>query len=590
MPYLATVPESRVYTQVTDEFRGYNHNLKINDGEFFDMKNFTSDYYPLLANREKRSVAFTPTNPLGLLGRAQLAYIDGSELYYNGLNITAYLTGKGFSISTAPGMLPKRLVNFGAYICIFPDKLYINVENYSDCGSMEAAFSSSGDVTYSLCKADSTAYQTPTVSPTAPENPTNGDLWIDTSGANHVLREWNSVMESWTEIATVYTKIENAGIGADFKEYDGVDISGAAGNPQVEALNGSHIIYAKGDNYIVIVGILDEVYTQSTGTLSVKRSVPDMDFVIEAENRLWGCKYGLVDGETINEIYSCALGDFKNWRQYLGVSTDSYAASVGTDGPFTGAVTQGNHPIFFKEDYMHKVFISGSGAHQISSSECKGVQYGSWQSVCVVGETAFYKGRDGICAYDGSLPVTVSDALGTEKYRDAVAGTIDNKYYVSMKNAAGEWSMFVLDTGKGLWHREDDTHAAGFARAADELYYIDAKDGTIRCVRGSQGTAEDKVEWEATSGLIGYTTVEHKYISRINFRMMLPKGSKMDFFMEYDSSGKWERCGHIDGQGTNSFVLPIRTRRCDHFRYRIKGSGDIRIYSIARNMEVGSDA
>ena len=397
-------------------------------------------------------------------------------------------------------------------------------------------------------------------------------------------------MESWTEIATVYTKIENAGIGSGFKEYDGVDISGAAGNPQVEALNGSHIIYAKGDDYIVIVGILDEVYTQSTGTLSVKRSVPDMDFVIEAENRLWGCKYGLVDGETINEIYSCALGDFKNWRQYLGVSTDSYAASVGTDGPFTGAVTQGNHPIFFKEDYMHKVFISGSGAHQISSSECKGVQYGSWQSVCVVGETAFYKGRDGICAYDGSLPVTVSDALGTEKYRDAVAGTIDNKYYVSMKNAAGEWSLFVLDTGKGLWHREDDTHAAGFARAADELYYIDAKDGTIRCVRGSQGTAEDKVEWEATSGLIGYTTVEHKYISRINFRMMLPKGSKMDFFMEYDSSGKWERCGHIDGQGTNSFVLPIRTRRCDHFRYRIKGSGDIRIYSIARNMEVGSDA
>ena len=44
MPYLATVPESRVYTQVTDEFRGYNHNLKINDGEFFDMKNFTYDY------------------------------------------------------------------------------------------------------------------------------------------------------------------------------------------------------------------------------------------------------------------------------------------------------------------------------------------------------------------------------------------------------------------------------------------------------------------------------------------------------------------------------------------------------------------
>lgn len=586
MPVLPLFPENKVYTQVTDVFRGYNHNLKIGDGEFWDTENLSSDYYPLFANRGKRAVVHSPTNPLGILGRAQLAYIDGANLYYNGLNITSYLTAAGVSISTLAGMQPKRLVNFGAYICIFPDKLYINVENYSDCGSMEASYASSGNVTYSICKADSTAYQTPTVSPTAPTNPQNGDLWIDTSGATHVLKEYNSTMESWTEIPTVYTKIESANIGAGFKEYDGVDISGAAGSSQIEALNGSHIIYARGTNYIVIVGILDSTYTQTTGTVSVKRTVPDMDYVVEAENRLWGCKYGLVDGVTINEIYACSLGDFKNWRQYLGVSTDSYAASVGTDGPFTGAVTQGNHPVFFKEDYMHKVFISASGAHQINSSECKGVQYGSSESVCVVGETAFYKSRDGICAYDGALPVSVSDALGTEKYSSAAAGAINGKYYISMKDARDQWHMFVLDTEKGIWIREDGTHAKQFARAGEELYYIE--DNSIKCVRGTQGTPEDTVEWEATSGMIGYATVEHKYITRINFRMSLPKGSSLDMLMQYDS-GKWEKCGHIKGNGTNSFVLPIRTRRCDHFRYRLRGKGDIRIYSIARNMEVGSD-
>ena len=28
---------------IVDAFMGYNHNLRISDGEFFDMKNLTSD-------------------------------------------------------------------------------------------------------------------------------------------------------------------------------------------------------------------------------------------------------------------------------------------------------------------------------------------------------------------------------------------------------------------------------------------------------------------------------------------------------------------------------------------------------------------
>ena len=69
---------------------------------------------------------------------------------------------------------------------------------------------------------------------------------------------------------------------------------------------------------------------------SPRRSVPEMDFVIESGNRLWGCKYGVVDGKAVNEIYASKLGDFKNWNCYAGRSTDSYVATRGSDGPFTG--------------------------------------------------------------------------------------------------------------------------------------------------------------------------------------------------------------------------------------------------------------
>lgn len=594
MPYLPTLPETKQSQQVIDTFLGYNHNMKIGDGEFYDMQNLTSSYYPLLSNREKRGTVKALAAPAGMLAKSKLAYIDGANLYYNGEDITSNLTTAGVAISTDAAMLPKTLVSMGAYIVIFPDKLYINTEKYSDCGSLEASYSSTGSVSYSLCKIDGTAYETPTVSATAPSSASNGALWINTSGATHILMQYSSMSNTWVQIATVYTKISCKGIGKNFEKYDGVTIAGCATTDtsmtaQVEELNGKKVIYDRGDDYIVVIGLLDKNFTQSTGTVTVSRKMPDLDYVTEAENRLWGCKYGLVDGETVNEIYCCALGDFKNWNQFMGLSTDSYAASVGTDGPWTGAITHLGYPIFFKENFLHKVYISSSGAHRIADTACRGVQSGSSRSLCVVNETLYYKSRTDICAYDGSLPVSVSSAMGTERYSEAAAGASGDKYYISMKDKAGKWHLFVLDTAKGFWHREDATHALCFARCDDELYYIDAETKKLMAVNGTVGTKETAVEWSATTGLMGYNYVEHKYVSRFNIRMKLPEESKADMYLEYDSDGIWHHAGHMDGVGTKTFMLPVRPRRCDHFRFKIEGSGDVKIYSLAKIHETGSD-
>ncbi len=596
MPFFPTVNESYTSQQVTDTFLGYNHNLKIGDGEMFAETNLSSDNFPLLANRRRRGTVQHLTNPLGVIGKAKLAYIDGSSLYYGEENLTSYLTAAGCSISTSELMLPKQLISMGAYIIIYPDKIYINTENYSDCGRIEAGFTtaSGSSVTYSLCKNDGTLYDTPVVSATEPANPTNGMLWIDTSGVKHMLKQYSAYTAMWADIPTVYVRIEYTGIGQQFSQFDGVTIAGASAagtaiEEQIAALNGSKIIYAKGDDFIVVVGLLDQAYQQTTGTVSVRRVMPDVDYLTEAENRLWGCKYGLVNGQTVNEIYCCALGDFKNWNKFLGLSTDSYVASVGTDGKWTGAVTHLGYPIFFKENVLHKVYISSSGAHQIVDTACRGVQDGCSKSLVVVNETLFFKSRAGVCTYDGSLPVSISDSFGNEKYSDAVAGSFENNYYVSMKDGNGDWHMFVYDSLKRLWHREDNTHVIAFSRCGDDLYYLDAVSGDLMAELGNVGTLEDNVHWRAETGLIGYTTVEQKYVTRFNLRMKLPRGSKADMYMEYDSDGIWHHCGHMEGRGTNTFMLPVRPRRCDHFRLGVEGTGDIRIYSFSKIYEVGSD-
>ena len=169
----------------------------------------------------------------------------------------------------------------------------------------------------------------------------------------------------------------------------------------------------------MVTGLLERASPDEGSVRSSSARVPEMDFVIECRNRLWGCRYGAQDGKSLNEIYCCALGDFKNWRQYLGLSTDSWTASVGSDGPWTGAVNYLGCPMFFKENRIHRVSVSSVGAHQITETVCRGVQEGCAGSLQVVDETLLYKSRADICAYQGSFPESISDALGDELYGEA---------------------------------------------------------------------------------------------------------------------------------------------------------------------------
>jgi hypothetical protein len=43
------------------------------------------------------------------------------------------------------------------------------------------------------------------------------------------------------------------------------------------------------------------------------------------------------------------------------------------------------------------------------------------------------------------------------------------------------------------------------------------------------------------------------------------------------------------GVDLKSFAVPVRPRRCDHMRLKIKGSGEAKIFSICKTIEGGSD-
>ena len=202
---------------ITSSFYGYNNNQIIADGEMFDMQNMSGDNYPLAGPRRKRGITSYDTAgqtavPLnGIHGRDQLVFIRGTDVYYNFVQVS------GLSVSASSSMLPKKIVSFGAYVCIWPDKVYFNTANLSDKGSMERLWSAaSSGVSIIMCRKDGTNYDMTSITPseTQPADPNDGALWLDESQFPAVLRQYMASAQEWLEIGTTYIKIQATGIGS----------------------------------------------------------------------------------------------------------------------------------------------------------------------------------------------------------------------------------------------------------------------------------------------------------------------------------------------------------------------------------------
>lgn len=583
---LPLLPAPRTVRVVTDAFRGYNHNLKIGAGEMFDTENLSSDAFPLLSRRKPRALRARLTKPSGLLGGDTLLWIEDDRLYVDGAATELVL----------PVHYNRRqLVRMGHYVVIFPDQVYYNLGRPEDRGSLNARYESDGPFRFAPCDADGQPYPSPSVAAAAPENPENGALWLNT--AEGTLLRFSSVQSLWLRVESVYTRVSFPSRGelpGLFRAGDGVTVSGL----DPEGLDGEKCLALVGggeseDDYVVLPG-LAAPGARDWGRVILTREAPNLDFVIECQNRLWGCHY--YDGpwgETVNELYCCALGDFTNWRRYQGLSDDAWAASIGAPGDWTGAVNYLGRPTFFKEDRMYVVTVSPRGAHRVDETPCRGVEAGSGDSLAAVGETLFYKSREGVMAWQGGFPSAVGAAVfGEVSYRDAVAGAIGSKYYLSMRSGEGEGErddLFVYDTARGLWLREDGLGLRRLSAAGGELWALDRQGRLLGLTGAGPGEPETGIPWRIETGLLYTELPDKKYVSRYNLRLQMARDAHARIYIEYDSVPGWTESGELRLAGVGTVTVPIRPRRCDHLRMKIEGEGEFKLLSVARIVEAGSD-
>lgn len=415
----------------------------------------------------------------------------------------------------------KQVASVGNYIVIFPDKVYYKVPTETEAGKFAPM-----ELTY---ESDSLEFTTSS---------------IKTTGA------------------------------ADFpfQKGDNVKITGSS-----KSSNNKEIIVRSVTSNELTFDDSSFTKVKESVTVTLKRAVPDLDFICESNCRLWGT-HG-------NTIYASKYNDPVNFACFEGLSGDSYYIDVSTEGEFTGCIPYSSHICFFKENTLHKLYGTKPANFSISAANVYGVQSGSERSMHIVNEQLLYKGVNGVYSYTGGIPELVSGNFGNRRYADAVACCDGEKYYISMRQGE-EWHLFAYDVMKNLWLREDDTHAVDMAFDDGKVYYLDSEGGLYYIDKMAD---RNGFEWGATFCTIHETINERKGYSKFHLRMDMSAGAWLSVDIKTDNDTRWKEIYTTHNEKAKTVSIPIVPTRCDSIDIRLRGKGECTIKAFIREFTTGSD-
>ena len=594
-------------------FGGLNETYGCTEAEYSGGMNFSARDFPALSTRLPRRRLQELAGLNGMYHLNGLLTVCGQDLVYTPDEAPA----QPVTVKNAVADSRKTMVGIGTKILIFPDKVAFDTADGSAAPLGAAWEAGSLSVSFAPCDASGNTYEVKDKGTKEPEHPQDGQLFLKLNepdkpySAENTLEVYSEASDNWTVIPLDYCLVTAEGIGAEFRVWDTVTLTGTGAEQadQWAGLDGDRIVYGVTETtlrlradpggehfygrlvhngssavWVSMDGTQREEYFPAEG-VKAERRVPDLEYLTECDNRVWGCS------SSENVIYACKLGDPTSWFSYRGIAADSYAVTVGSDGAFTGAATCMGYALFFKENTLHKLYGSKPSDFQLSSLRCRGVAKGAARSLCVINETLYYLSPDGVMAWDGSIPTKVSTALDPARLRNvksALGGALDGRYYLHLVRGSGEAQavrLLVYDTERGLW-QEEDVCSYEMAGSGGQLYLWDGKaiwaaDADREENWQQAGGIEDGVSFELVSGNIGLDSPEELYLSRLTLRLEAEVKSRIEVAVSYDS-GAWETLAQLTADGRRCFDVPFVPRRCGSLRFRLKGRGQLTLRSLTR--------
>lgn len=551
-------------------FGGYSHTVQAQEGSIWDQRNISGRDFPYLRPIRTRPVWETACNH-GIFAHNALGWVNGTELWYDG-HLVGHVQDND-----------KQFAVMGNRIVIWPDKAVLNA-SYKRLG----------------------VYGSVSALRQAVPHPKEFDAYGIGHAAPYDLYAWDG--KDWKFYAKELEPMERIrsftgvqfrsgtyhGVKADsntmvfrenveklgFKEGDAVTIEGCSKHPEnnktaiIREIEGTEIRFYEWA--FKLDGDTGNVAYTEPGTITLSRKVPELDVICACDNRLWGAKD--------DTIYASKLGDPMNFNVFDGLTTDSWFQATGTAGAFTGCIPYLGQPIFFKENFIFKIYGANAENFQPSRSATMGVKRGAANSLAIAGETLYYLGTNGLVAYNGGIPQSAAEPFGTVRYRAATAGSDGRRLYLSMEQETGEREVFCLDTATGLLCKEDDTKILNWC-CYDGRLYGRRTDGRAEIFNQDEGECPDSM---VEFGDITEGTMDRKGIIRLQMRVLMQEQATLTISIQYDSDGQWRPIRTLTATRKMSFYFPVRIARCDHWRLRLEGTGYWELQQMGKEFFIGS--
>ena len=565
---MSNVTKSKKYTV---EFGGINKSNRFREGELANSENLSSDLLPFISQRGNREQLGEFESPTAIHAHNGIAVVDGTKFLYKADGEAEF----DEKIQLTEGK--KQIAQLNNMILIYPDKIWCDVTDANNIVTkpLEATVELEGRRSH-YTSSSSYLYFTEIYHNRIVASDVTAAAGVKINGVEYENYCAKELYEKFAvnDIVTIpfQTYYISANINDDSYIYVG------ATNVIIRSItrngNKTTIYFDDGTFFDK-----DTTYRNSymDKNLKITKTAQALSCVCESGGRVWG-----TNGQT---IYASAYNDIKSFLRFEGLSSDSYSINVSTPGAFTGCASFSSHLVFFKENYIHRIYGSRPSNFNMVTSNAPGVQNGCYNSIRMLNERLFYKGVDGVYMYSGGMPVLISEGLGTEMYTDAVAGVQGNKYYISMKNSKGEYELFSYDTLKGIFLREDNTQFIDTTQMGGKLLFID-ESGKLMAITGNQDT--DGIEWSAELREFNETVNEKKGYSRITLRIELDEGAYMKAETALDNE-KFELVKTVSRPGKNIVNINIPPNRCDSFKLRLSGKGGCRVMNMVREFITGSE-
>jgi hypothetical protein len=340
-----------------------------------------------------------------------------------------------------------------------------------------------------------------------------------------------------------------------------------------------------------VTSVITTTYTaEAEGT-----AVPDADFITAHGNRIFG-----VNG---TKIFASAAGSYVDYDLDTADDFDgnnAWYSATQSGGDFTHICTYGGRPVAFKADMLYELY-NDKNPFRIKEISRIGTFNGA--SVCEVNSTLFYANKDGIYAYGGSYPRSVSEGfidkakLDTGRFTGCTAGTYDGRYFVrvpmnddTVKSDDIEYKHPILtfDTHTGTWSVLSvfENDISYFAECDGKFFGV-LDNGKIYQMNSGNKAG---LHWYFETPVITEGTADRKVLEKVQMLVKFHGSGSVKVSVKYDN-GEYDFVGKLENYDSGVHPLYCKVSKSDHAVRYIKFDcvGDVEILTFEQFLSQGGD-